>query len=178
MLVVVPPSHRGSPAVGVQDQSKQPGASSTGVGLMAQPSLYTTTPENTHKAVLTPTDTASGSSEAPECSVVIPSMGNYCYFWGDQGCPEGMAGAGCRVPGASGSQPGAIAAAQPPPASFATQADQNSWALVIPALGCGINDSNAGTEIQERIGFTTLLGYFVLFYWGKPFFSCLQGSLQ
>lgn len=40
------------------------------------------------------------------------------HSWGDQGCPEGMAGTGCRVPGASESQPGPIAAAQLPPVSF------------------------------------------------------------
>lgn len=115
-----------------------------------------------------PTDTATASSEAPESSVGTPSMGNDFYFSGDQGCPEGMAGAGCRVPCA-------IAAAQPPPASFVCH--QNSWAGVIPALSCGINDSNAGTEIQESRGFTTLLGYFVLFYWGKCFFHVPQDSL-
>lgn len=61
---------------------------------------------------------------------------------------------------------------------FATQADQNPWAVVIPDLSCATNDSNAGREIQEKIGFKTLLGYFVLFYWGKPFFSVPQDSLQ
>lgn len=43
---------------------------------------------------------------------------NFFHFWGDQACPEGMAGAGCRVPGASRSQFSPMAAAQPPPASF------------------------------------------------------------
>lgn len=36
---------------------------------------------------------------------------------------------------------------------------------------CGINDSNDGTKIQERIRSITLLEYFVLLYWGKPFFN-------
>lgn len=59
-----------------------------------------------------------------------------------------------------------------------TQAGQNSWAVVIPALSCGINDSKAGIEIQGRIGFTTLLGCFMLFYWGKRFFHVPLDSRQ
>lgn len=52
---------------------------------------------------------------------------------------------------------------------------------VNPALSCGINDSNAGTKIQERLESVTPLGWFVLLYRGKPFFNlprtCSVGEL-
>lgn len=89
-----------------------------------------------------------------------------------------MAGADCRVsePHAA---PGAChhgsTACLPPSFIYHTvldtQTDQKPSIKVIPALSCGINDLNAGIKILERIRFITLMGQFVLLYWGKPFLS-------